>query len=96
MTKKLLLFKRVFLLCVLAISAYAQGNLQLALTHSDDYAKWFVHNESNQAITAYFFHAGDEPMHLLNGQNVGVGELKLNSPPNRITARRSTTLTIQR
>lgn len=65
---------RAVFLCVLAPSAYAQDNLQL--THSDDYAKWFIRNTSNQTITAYIYHAGDEPMRLLNGQNVGVGELE--------------------
>lgn len=58
-------------LCVLA-TAYAQGNLQL--THSGD--QWSVRNMSNQTITAYVYHAGDEQMHVLNGQNVGVAELK--------------------
>ena len=67
--------KRAVMRLVIAMPAFAQGNLQRpTLTHSDD--KWLIHNASNQPITAYIFHAGDDPMHILNGQNVGVGELE--------------------
>jgi hypothetical protein len=65
--------KPLLFLCVLA-TAYAQGNLQTTVTHSGD--QWFIRSASTQPITAYVYHAGDEPMRLMNGQNVGVAELK--------------------
>jgi hypothetical protein len=66
--------KPLLFLCVLALSAFAQGNLQVNVTHSGD--QWSIRNASTQPITAYVDHGGDEQMHVTNGANVGVIELK--------------------